>query len=247
MSSQVTFSDDAETVVEAIQQSVTAKTIEANGKTYVTREVFLPPEKPEVAAIKVHSLEGIAEYLNRKVDSHDAAKLVIVIDSYRSVSVRRQIETAIDIRTKWIVADYEVAGFPFGRFMDHETFNIQAQTLILDTDDRARILKYIGNLTTALVQTSTDDGVSQTVTVETGVRKSEVEMPNPVKLKARWTFPEVEQPEGTYVLRVRQQKEGTIPEISLYEADGGLWKLEAIQGIKDYLKSALTVEIPIVG
>lgn len=245
--SQVTFSDDAETVVEAIQQSVTAKTIEANGKTYVTREVFLPPEKPEVAAIKIHSLEGVAEYLNSKVDEHDASKLVIVIDSYRSVSVVRQVEAAIENRTKWLGASYDLEGFPFGRFLDHELFNIQAQTLLLDTEDRAKILKYIGNLTTALVQTSTDDGVSQTVTVETGVRKSEVELPNPVTLKARRTFPEVDQPEGMYVLRVRQQKEGTVPEIALYEADGGLWKLEAIQGIKDYLKSALEVEIPIVG
>lgn len=245
--SQANFSDDAGSVVEAIQAGVKTETIDVDGKEYVTREVFLPPEKRDVYAIKIYSLEGLVEYLNQKVDGLEASKLVIVVNSHFSVSVYRQVDDVKDSRTHWIHADYESEGFTFGRHLDTETFMVQSQALIVDAHDRAELLKLVGNLTTAAVQTSTDNGISQTVTVETGVRKSNVELPNPVTLAPRRTFPEVEQPESPFVLRVKQSREGMMPEIALYEADGGLWKLKAIKNIKEYLKSNLKVEIPVIG
>ncbi len=124
---------------------------------------------------------------------------------------------------------------------------IAAQALITPTEARDGLLKFVGNLTTALVQNSVDDGTSQTVTIEQGVRKSEVELPNPVTLAPRRTFPEVDQPDSPFILRVRQTREGQMPELALYEADGGLWKLAAIQNIKDHLAAALEVKIPVIG
>ena len=66
-------------------------------------------------------------------------------------------------------------------------------------------------------------------------------------LAPRRTFPEVDQPESPFVLLVKQSREGMMPEIALFEADGGLWKLTAIQNIKDYLKAVLEVEVPVIG
>lgn len=245
--SQANFSDDAETVVEAIQNGVKTDKIEIDGQIFTTRPVFHPPQQKEVAEITVHSLEGLVEYLNKQVDEHTDEKLLIVINSPKSVSIYRQVSSRTDLRTEWLEAKYELEGFPFGRFHDHESFVIQAQTLIVETESRNNLLKYIGNLTTALVQTSVDDGISQTVTIEQGVRKSEIELPNPVVLAPRRTFVEVDQPDSPFVLRVKQSREGQMPEIALFEADGGLWKLAAIQNIKDYLKSELEAEIPIIG
>jgi hypothetical protein len=246
--SQANFSDDATSVVKAIQSGVKTEEINIDGQNYSTRPVYLPPAKPQVSALQVGSLDGLSEYLNKKVDGLDPEKLVIVINSHKSVSVFRQVEDAADTRTEWLEATYEVECFAFNRFLDHEQFMIQAQALITETEDRDKLLKFIGNLTTAAVQTSTDDGISQTVVVEQGVRKSAIELPNPVRLAPRRTFPEIDQPSSPFVVRVKQQREGLMPEIALFEADGGLWRVEAIDNIRRYLGLSLGgIEIPIIG
>ncbi len=96
---KTSFGEDTGIVVKAIQDSVKAEKLIVGDKEFVTREVFLPPEKSETGAIKIHSLEGLAEYLNAKVDGHEAKDLVVIINSERSVSVLRQVETSKDIRT----------------------------------------------------------------------------------------------------------------------------------------------------
>nr|ABP73607.1 hypothetical protein [Bacillus thuringiensis] len=66
----------------------------------------------------------------------------------------------------------------------------------------------------------------------------EVAVPNPVSLQPYRTFVEVAQPESDFIFRM---KDG--PRCSLYEADGGAWKLEAIKNIKEYLNAELADEI----
>lgn len=247
--SQANFSDDAKSVVQAIQDGVRTETIDVDGKEFVTRPVYLPPEKPDVGALYISTLDGLIEYLNQNVDDHVHDELVVVVNSPRSVSVYRQIESSQDNRTLWLNAEYEVEGFPFGRFIDHEQFMVAAQALVCQTDERDQLMKFIGNLTTANVTNSIDDGTSQSVVVETGVRKSTVELPNPVRLAPMRTFAEVNQPYSPFVLRVRQQREGQMPEIALFEADGGLWRIDAIKHIKNYIAVNLAedVNIPVIG
>lgn len=245
--SQASFNDDAKSVVKAIQDGVDTAIIQIDGKEFVTRPVYLPPEKTNVGVLQIYSLEGLVEYLNQEVDADARGKITIVVNSPRTVSIRSQVANEKETRITWIDGDYETDTFPFERYLDHETFMVKAQALIVDSHDREKVLKLVGNLTTAAVQNSTDNGTSQTVVVETGVRKSDVELPNPVILAPRRTFPEVEQPESPFVLRVKQSREGLMPEIALFEADGGLWKLKAIQNIKKYLKDSLKEEFPIIG
>jgi hypothetical protein len=243
---QASFSDDAGSVVKAIQNGVETKTIEVDDKTYLTRPVYLAPEKDDVDALEILTLDGLIEYLNLNVDKHNLSDLVITVNSARNISIRRQVNSAKDSRTNWLVATYHIDNFPFERYLDHETFIIMAQALICESDERNNLLKFVGNLTTALVRTSTDDGVSQTVVVESGVRKSEIELPNPVHLAPRRTFPEIEQPSSPFVLRVKQTREGQMPELALFEADGGLWKVAAINSIKGYISSKVE-GIPVIG
>ncbi|MEB9782308.1 hypothetical protein P4K16_30685, partial [Bacillus cereus] len=61
---------------------------------------------------------------------------------------------------------------------------------------------------------------------------------NPVQLSPYRTFVEVEQPESKFVFRMREGAR-----CGLFEADGGAWKLEAMNNIKEYLKEALAQEI----
>jgi hypothetical protein len=247
--SQASFHDDAESVVKAIQDSVKTEVIEIGGREFTSRPVYLPPTKQGSGAIKIHTLDGLAAYLNDNADSHNGGEksLLIVVTTHKSVSVINQIAEAEDARHEWLEAVYEAEGFPFGRFIDHEDFMVKAQALFVETESLRQLLKYVGNLTTARIQTSTDDGKTQTVVVEQGVRKSEVDLPNPVHLRPRRTFPEISQPESPFVLRVRQTREGQMPEIALFEADGGLWKVEAIEAIKAELGELIASDIPIIG
>ncbi|MDF9627266.1 hypothetical protein P5775_32030, partial [Bacillus cereus] len=84
-----------------------------------------------------------------------------------------------------------------------------------------------------------DDGVSQAVTVKTGVAsRGNAKVPNPVQLSPYRTFVEVKQPESKFVFRMREGAR-----CGLFEADGGAWKLEAMNNIKEYLNEALAQEI----
>ena len=88
------------------------------------------------------------------------------------------------------------------------------------------------------VRISGDDGFTQTVTARAGVALvEEVKVPNPVTLRPYRTFMEVEQPPSSFVLRLRSGDKS--PNVSLHEADGGQWKLEAIRAIKAFLAEQL--------
>ena len=60
--------------------------------------------------------------------------------------------------------------------------------------------------------------------------KRNVEINPRVKLQPFRTFLEVAQPESEYLLRVDENGR-----IGLFEADGGVWKLEAKRNVKEYL------------
>ncbi|PFR65873.1 hypothetical protein COK29_26730, partial [Bacillus cereus] len=62
--------------------------------------------------------------------------------------------------------------------------------------------------------------------------------PNPVSLQPYRTFVEVEQPKSNFIFRM---KDG--PRCSIHEADGGAWKLQAMNNIEDYLTTALADEV----
>jgi len=83
---------------------------------------------------------------------------------------------------------------------------------------------------TALYVTSDGNGVTQTVEARQGVAlNAVVEIKPRVMLRPFRTFLEVEQPESEFLLRV-DPDEG----IGFFEADGGIWKLEAKKNIADY-------------
>ena len=66
-------------------------------------------------------------------------------------------------------------------------------------------------------------------------RVEDVPVPNPVELMPYRTFREVTQPTSTFILRLKPGRDGALPTCALFEADGGAWKLRAIQSIAAYL------------
>lgn len=84
-----------------------------------------------------------------------------------------------------------------------------------------------------------DDGVSQQAIIKTGVTtKDAAFVPNPVNLIPYRTFLEVPQPASDFVFRISEGRGGA-PAFKLVAADGGLWKSQAVDNVKNYLVKAL--------
>lgn len=80
-----------------------------------------------------------------------------------------------------------------------------------------------------------DNGVTQTVTARQGVALNAVVNVRPrIKLQPFRTFLEVAQPESEFLLRVDSEKG-----IAFFEADGGIWRLEAKRNIAEYFERGL--------
>lgn len=193
-------------------------------------------KEPVAEPLVVHNLTGLVDYLNSNYDKLNPVLVQVEgpteVNVYSTFSRDRR-------RNHYLHVNALLPSIPFGRFMDLESFNILLQSCFVPNEDRAKVLRIVGNIKEETVKTFGDDGVSQQVTAKTGVATVEnVVVPNPVRLKPFRTFVEIMQPESEFVFRMRSG-----PEAALIEADGGAWKLEAIQRIKDYLTKALKKKI----
>ncbi|MED1642137.1 hypothetical protein P4U99_02760 [Brevibacillus agri] len=206
-----------------------------SGQEYASQTVHLL-KRPTPDALVVRNLSGLVDYLIHNYDNQPP--VLVHVASPTQVDVLSTYNTDYN-RNHLLRAEALLPKIPFGQFLDTEQFNILLQSCFVSNEDRAMVLKVIGNIKEETVSTFGDDGVSQQVTAKTGVATVEnVVVPNPVTLKPFRTFVEIEQPESEFIFRMR-----TGPVAGLFEADGGTWKLTAIARIKDYLQAALEDEV----
>jgi hypothetical protein len=112
------------------------------------------------------------------------------------------------------------------------------QSCFEKTDDLDKILALVGTIKEENVRTTGDDGISQRVVAKTGIaRVEEVDVPNPVTLVPFRTFVEVPQPASKFIFRMQDG-----PKAALFEADAGAWKMQAMAGIKKFLKENIKNE-----
>jgi len=101
---------------------------------------------------------------------------------------------------------------------------------MLEKYGTAYLLDLLSRMTNENSVSTNDNGVTQTVEARQGVALNAlIEIKPRVMLRPFRTFLEVEQPESEFLLRV-DPDEG----IGFFEADGGIWKLEAKKNIADY-------------
>lgn len=187
-------------------------------------------------AINVRSLSGLVEYLKSEFDGEQ--KMMVHVVSPTQVVAFSTYNRDFN-RNQYIKAEAMLPELSFGRWHEAEEFNIKMQSCYVPNEDQATILKVVGNIQEDNVKTTGDDGVSQTVVAKTGIAQvGSVKVPNPVVLKPYRTFVEVSQPESEFVFRMQSG-----PKCALFEADGGAWKLEAMQRIKQYLQDELQAGI----
>lgn len=194
-------------------------------------------------AIRLNTLSGLVNYIKANIERIDS-QLILHVEDERSIRLTGTLE--IDgSREVLATAGAIVPRFNFGDWYDMESFNIALQSKFVDKrtnehemDDRAILLKVVGNTQEENVKTTGDNGVSQAITIKQGVTSIDALVPNPVVLAPYRTFLEVEQPSSQFVFRM---KDG--PKAAIFEADGGAWRNQAIVNIHEYLKNILREEI----
>lgn len=214
-----------------------AKVIAVNGEQYSTEQLHRIPivydPTPTAEAVNISTLTGLVDYIKGSVDNIKDT-LVVHIKSHTEVQVYSELRADMK-RSHFIRCMAMTPTIVFERFLDLEQFNIMLQACFLENTDRASVLKVVGNVKEDNVRTTGDNGIAQVVTAKAGIATVEdVIIPNPVTLCPFRTFPEVEQPESKFVFRMQEG-----PKAALFEADGGKWKIFAIQNVKDYLSTQL--------
>jgi len=201
-----------------------------NGRTYENGPSGISPIKPPKAeTLVINTLTGIKDY------SPSERQMIHVVDHKRVDVLGAEFSDNWLTRSTYLTTVHESPVFKFGQYYDVEDFIIALQSMFAQDDTTALILKLVGNIKDEGVSNYNDDGTTQVVTAKTGISLvAKVPVPNPVTLRPYRTFMEVEQPASTFVFRMQSGK-GQPPSCALFEADGRMWRLEAIKNIKAWL------------
>ena len=133
--------------------------------------------------------------------------------------------------TLYVASERSFSNLPVNQYLDFDEARIALHAHFMDTEDRAYVLDLLSRIVLGENSEITDNGVTQNVKVSSGVQLMEMEKVKAiVALKPYRTFMEVEQPDSEFLLRIKGARVG------LFEADGGMWKLQAKKNIKSYLE-----------
>lgn len=206
---------------------------------------FFEDEEKDVALpqmFEVHTLGALAEILKNKIDRKFMSGVVVLhVKDEKTVGLSSEARGPQNKRALHAGASpLPFEEFDFGRFMPVDEFMIQIQS---------KFVQHVGSWDDVVASCAgikkqdgveyKDSGVSQTVAVQHGLSLMQTKkLPNPVSLAPFRTFQDIEQPVSEFVLRVSEDRNGS-PQIALFEADGGAWKMKAIESIKSYLQNAV--------
>lgn len=218
------------------EESMDPKVVEINGKTYCNKDLKRYDEEPMARQIEATTLTAMIDYI--KSCSKEMRESMIIhvvgpthVELYSCLTKERRREYLFK-------SSAIVPKFSFDNWYDQERFIIELQADFEVTPDLEAILKVSGNVEAKTTAGYGDDGVSQKTTIRQGIAsKADVLVPNPVTLVPYRTFLEVQQPASEFVFRIRDDHGE--PVFKIVEAEGGLWRNEAMSYIKQYLVESL--------
>ena len=211
----------------------------SDGRVYATDglSAMINPEPP---VLNVATLTALVDYF-KSGDNH-ADKGMVQVVSPTQVHLLSTVQPPFAQRTTFLKATAKPTKFAFGSYMELERLNIGLLSEFKPNAVRDTLLSVLSKIKTENGVTFEDDGVTQKVTVKNGVACiGQSTLPKTVKLRPYRTFLEIEQPEGEYLLRLKQTGDGKDVCITgaLIEADGGKWEIDAIQSIQAWLADRL--------
>lgn len=217
------------------------ETIEINGRTYCNKDLRRYDRADKAEPIKATTLTSLVDYIKESRSELRDRMIIQVVSAtkvllYSGLLAERDRETLFEVNAL-------LPQFEYGREYDQEAFLVSMQSCFKPSDDREAVTVLASNIVNTQQATYSDDGISQQAVMKTGITtKDNVLVPNPVTLIPYRTFLEVEQPTSEFVFRISEGRGGA-PTFKLVAADGGLWKSQAVDNVKNYLMEALA-DIP---
>lgn len=222
--------------IEKILDLAPVNLMEIGNRQFTDSKIY-PVTQPEVSPIACHTLTGLVDFYDALPVS-DQSRVMFHVKDFNVVSIVSEIFGVEKQRETYITASAYTQGDPFNRYYGHEEFMINILSMFVQDETTAKVLKIVSNLKSEVGATYSDDGLTQTVTAKTGITKVEnIDLPNPITLRPYRTFTDIEQPESSFILRLKQ---GDGIQAALFEADGAAWKNKAIAGIKAYFEGRKT-------
>lgn len=201
---------------------------EIGGQTYTDGHLTrIPPHVDRPECITVSGLDGVCKLIRTEMEKVGVT-ILVQARSYKTVEVMTTYLPDFS-RNALYRAEADVPGLRTG-FRDRETALIELRSLFIPNEGTQYLLDLLSRITDEKSVSSKDNGVTQVVEARQGVAlNAVVEVKPRILLRPFRTFLEVEQPESEFLLRVDANKG-----IGFFEADGGVWRLEAKRNIADY-------------
>lgn len=201
-------------------------------------------KEPIASVLNLHTLTGIRDYISNEIDKNHESTIIHIVDYNQVNLITGLIGKWKQRETRLTAQAHEHANIN-GRWRSVEDFIIMLHAEFVETDSA----NYLKRITAGIVDSASsqinDNGIAQSATVKSGISLVEnIEIKNPFSLKPYRSFPEIEQPEISFVFRIRKGNHG--PECALFESDGGKWKSDTIQTIKAWFKAELDGSVSII-
>ena len=212
-----------------------------NGDIYVSRkdELHRIDKNLRAVALEMSTLTSLVDYIKSNIDNlaENAGKVIVHVETPTKVSLLSKLDLDRK-RENLIEVNANIPKIRFDEFIDQESFIIMMQSMFVPNEDKAIVLQVAGNVEDGTIANYKDDGITQKATIKTGLaNKDDVVVPNPVNLMPYRTFHEIQQPECSFVFRMKNTHNGVA--CAIFEADGGAWKNETMDQIAAYLKEEL--------
>ena len=198
------------------------------GQTYADASLTrIPPHVDRPDCISVSGLDSICKLIRTELEKVGTT-VMVQVKSNDTVEVMTTYLSDFSRNTLYR-AKADAPGLRTG-FRGREVALIELRSLCIPNEGTAYLLDLLSRMTNENSVSTNDNGVTQTVEARQGVALNAlIEIKPRVMLRPFRTFLEVKQPESEFLLRV-DPDEG----IGFFEADGGIWKLEAKKNIADY-------------
>lgn len=220
--------------IEKIERMAAPTTVEIEGSVYSNQELtFIQDKKPMPKCIELTGLDSVCKMVRNEAD-HVGLQIFIQVKDYRNVSVFTSLDSDEDrLYLYKCAADTPVV--TTDRFMDYEKAVIELRSLYIPNDGTDYLLQLLSSISNESKVVSSDNGVTQRVEATNGIALSSMVTIKPrVTLQPFRTFIEVAQPASEFLLRINERGE-----IGFYQADGGVWKLEATRNVAAYFEEKL--------
>ena len=221
-------------MIDKIVSLKETKTFEIGGQTYADATLTrIPPHVDRPTCIEVSGLDGICKLIRTELAKLDTV-VMVQAKAHNEVEVMTTYQPDFS-RNMLYRARADAPGLRTG-FRGREVALIELRSLFIPNEGTAYLLDLLSRMTDENSVTTRDNGVTQQVEAKQGVSLNVmVDVKPRVQLRPFRTFLEVEQPESEFLIRV-DAEEG----IGFFEADGGIWKLEAKKNIAKYFETHLT-------